>query len=38
LSLILLTQLAAIYVGLANDVDPGPVAVIQKLKSELAER
>ena len=38
LSLILITQLAAIYLGLANEVDPGPVAVIQKLKSELAER
>lgn len=38
LSLILVTQLAAIYVGLAYDVDPGPVEVIQKLKAELAER
>ena len=38
LSLIFVTQLAAIYLGLANEVDPGPVAVIQKLKSELAER
>lgn len=35
LSLVLVTQLAAIYVGLAYDVDPGPVAVIQKLKAEL---
>ncbi|MFN2524914.1 MAG: bifunctional phosphoglucose/phosphomannose isomerase [Actinomycetota bacterium] len=38
LSLILVTQLAAIYVGLAYGVDPGPVRVIQKLKSELAAR
>ena len=38
LSLILMTQLAAIYVGLAHGVDPGPVDVIQKLKAQLAER
>ena len=38
LSLILVTQLAAIYVGLGYEVDPGPVAVIQKLKSELSNR
>ena len=38
LSLILVTQLAAIYVGLGYEVDPGPVEVIQKLKSELADR
>jgi glucose/mannose-6-phosphate isomerase len=38
LSLILVTQLAAIYVGLAYGVDPGPVEVIQKLKSELSQR
>jgi glucose/mannose-6-phosphate isomerase len=38
LSLILTTQLAAIYVGLAYGVDPGPVEVIQKLKAELASR
>ena len=38
LSLVLVTQLAAIYVGLANGVDPGPVAVIQGLKSQLSER
>ena len=38
LSLILLTQLAAIYVGLGNEVDPGPVEVITKLKDELARR
>jgi glucose/mannose-6-phosphate isomerase len=37
LSLILVTQLAAIYVGLAYGVDPGPVEVIQKLKSELSQ-
>ncbi|MDQ3940914.1 MAG: bifunctional phosphoglucose/phosphomannose isomerase [Actinomycetota bacterium] len=38
LSLILVTQLAAIYVGLGYGVDPGPVEVIQKLKGELAQR
>lgn len=38
LSLILITQLAAIYTGLQYGVDPGPVEVIQKLKSQLAER
>lgn len=38
LSLILITQLAAIYVGLVNGVDPGPVEVIQKLKAELREK
>ena len=37
LSLVMLTQLAAIYVGLANGVDPGPVEVIEKLKQELAD-
>lgn len=38
LSLIFVTQLAAIYVGLANGVDPGPVEVIQGLKKQLSER
>jgi glucose/mannose-6-phosphate isomerase len=38
LSLILVTQLASIYVGLAYGVDPGPVEVIQQLKAELSER
>ncbi len=38
LSLILITQLAAIYVGLSYEIDPGPVEVIQKLKAELAAR
>lgn len=38
LSLVLITQLASIYVGLAYGVDPGPVAVIQKLKTELSNR
>lgn len=37
LSLIFVTQLAAIYVGLAYTVDPGPVEIIEKLKSELAQ-
>jgi glucose/mannose-6-phosphate isomerase len=38
LSLIFVTQLAAIYVGLSYGVDPGPVAVIEDLKAELARR
>lgn len=38
LSLVLVTQLAAIYAGLRNGVDPGPVAVIERLKQELASR
>ncbi|HET7483391.1 MAG TPA: bifunctional phosphoglucose/phosphomannose isomerase, partial [Actinomycetota bacterium] len=38
LSLVLITQLAAIYVGLAYEIDPGPVDVIQELKSQLAKR
>lgn len=38
LSLILVTQLAAIYVGFSYDVDPGPVDVITQLKTELAQR
>ena len=38
LSLVLVTQLASIYVGLAYGVDPGPVEVIQKLKGELSNR
>ncbi len=38
LSLVLVTQLAAIYVGLSYGIDPGPVEVIQKLKAELANR
>jgi glucose/mannose-6-phosphate isomerase len=37
LSLIMLTQLAAIYVGFSNGVDPGPVHVLEKLKNELAQ-
>jgi len=37
-SLIMLTQLAAIYLGLAYGVDPGPVDVIQRLKGELSNR
>ncbi|HEU4480370.1 MAG TPA: bifunctional phosphoglucose/phosphomannose isomerase, partial [Actinomycetota bacterium] len=35
-SLVFVTQLAAVYVGLANEVDPGPVAPIEDLKSALA--
>ncbi|MCA1707308.1 MAG: bifunctional phosphoglucose/phosphomannose isomerase [Actinobacteria bacterium] len=38
MSLIFLTQLAAIYVGLAHRVDPGPVEVLMKLKNELSNR
>lgn len=38
LSLVFVTQLAAIYVGLQYGVDPGPVEIIQRLKSQLAER
>lgn len=38
LSLVLVTQLAAIYVGLGYQIDPGPVESIQKLKSELSRR
>jgi glucose/mannose-6-phosphate isomerase len=38
LSLVLITQLASIYVGLAYGVDPGPVEVIMSLKSELSKR
>lgn len=38
LTLIFVTQLAAIYVALSYDVDPGPVDVITELKNQLAER
>jgi glucose/mannose-6-phosphate isomerase len=38
LSMVLVTQLASIYVGLAYGVDPAPVEVIQKLKAELASK
>ncbi|MGH2699536.1 MAG: bifunctional phosphoglucose/phosphomannose isomerase [Actinomycetota bacterium] len=38
LSLILTTQLAAIYAGLINNVDPGPVPVIERFKQQLAEQ
>ena len=37
LGLLLITQLAAIYVGIERDVDPGPVEVIERLKSELSD-
>lgn len=37
LSLIFVTQLASIYVGLAYGVDPGPVHVIMELKAELRD-
>jgi glucose/mannose-6-phosphate isomerase len=35
-SLLFLTQLAAIYTGLAHGVDPGPVEVLENLKQRLA--
>lgn len=38
LSLVFVTQLASIYVGLAQAIDPGPVEVIQELKAELKQR
>jgi glucose/mannose-6-phosphate isomerase len=38
LSLVLVTQLASIYVGLAYGIDPAPVEVIQQLKAELASK
>jgi glucose/mannose-6-phosphate isomerase len=38
LSLVFVTQMAAIYLGLANGVDPGPVAAIMSLKKQLSER
>lgn len=38
LSLIFVTQMTAIYLGLAYGVDPGPVPVLEGLKEELAER
>jgi glucose/mannose-6-phosphate isomerase len=37
LTLVMLTQLAAIYAGLIKDVDPGPVPVIENLKRQLAD-
>jgi len=38
LSLVLVNQLAAIYAGLSNGIDPGPVPFIAKLKKELASQ
>jgi glucose/mannose-6-phosphate isomerase len=38
LTLVLITQLAAIYGGLLNDVDPGPVPVIEDFKRQLADQ
>jgi glucose/mannose-6-phosphate isomerase len=38
LSLLFITQLAAIYTAITYDVDPGPVEVIESLKDRLAER
>jgi glucose/mannose-6-phosphate isomerase len=36
-SLLLICQLAAIYAGIANGVDPGPVDAIEELKARLAK-
>jgi glucose/mannose-6-phosphate isomerase len=36
-SLLLIGQLTAIYTGIANGVDPGPVEAIEKLKDRLAK-
>jgi glucose/mannose-6-phosphate isomerase len=38
LTLVLITQLTAIYTGLINDVDPGPVPVIEDFKRQLADQ
>lgn len=37
LSLLFMTQLAAIYLAVARNVDPGPVRVLERLKQKLAE-
>ncbi|MGH2755524.1 MAG: SIS domain-containing protein, partial [Actinomycetota bacterium] len=36
-SMVFVTQLASIYVGLARGIDPGPVNVLESLKNELAK-
>ena len=38
LTLVMLTQLAAIYAGLIKDFDPGPVPVIEDFKRQLADQ
>ena len=38
LTLVLITQLTAIYTGLIHDVDPGPVPVIEEFKQQLADQ
>jgi glucose/mannose-6-phosphate isomerase len=38
LSMIFVTQLASIYVGIARDVDPGPVEILEQLKADLAKQ
>jgi glucose/mannose-6-phosphate isomerase len=38
LTLVMVTQLTAIYAGLINDVDPGPVPVIENFKQQLADQ
>jgi glucose/mannose-6-phosphate isomerase len=37
LSLLFVTQLGAIYLAVARNVDPGPVRVLERLKQKLAE-
>jgi glucose/mannose-6-phosphate isomerase len=37
LSLLFITQLAAIYLAIARGVDPGPVKVLERLKARLAQ-
>ncbi|CAN5498871.1 bifunctional phosphoglucose/phosphomannose isomerase [soil metagenome] len=38
LSLVMISQLTSIYAGFINDIDPGPVPVIETFKQRLAER
>jgi glucose/mannose-6-phosphate isomerase len=38
MSLLYITQLAAVYVGIAHGVDPGPVDVLEQLKREIVTR
>jgi hypothetical protein len=35
--MIFVTQLASIYVGIARGVDPGPVEILEQLKTDLAK-
>lgn len=38
LTLVMLIQLTAVYTGLINDIDPGPVPVIENFKRQLADK